>query len=148
MQTFASNWSKGLTGVDQVLFLDWGRLSDLLTEWNARLIGYDTSNPSSYLLENLACCSTNGYTRSIAQICSEKVPVGEDSCVGNSLTVDGLHPCMETLGGRLSAGVSCLIGCVYAKDQSSLQHNDTLKSCEKQCNDQFMTLEPVDHDSS
>jgi hypothetical protein len=59
-----------------------------------------------------------------------------------------MHPCMETVGARLSAGVACLLACVY-------NHNDTLldtnpdasfvRQCEEDCNNRFMTLKPVDH---
>jgi hypothetical protein len=141
VRKFAAEWPRGQDGVESVLFLDFGRLSDSLVEWNARLIGYDTSN-SSYLREHLSgCCPGQGRAKSIASVCSERVNTTESGCVLNSITVDGLHVCMKTVRGRFDAGVSCLIACGYNHDPPL--NNTGTRSCERQCNDRFMSLQPV-----
>jgi hypothetical protein len=95
IRKFVTEWPSGKYGVNHVLFLDLPSLQDLLLEWNARLIGFNTSD-SSYLQEHLAgCCPAMGYKRAIASICSEKVSTREKDCVRNSISVGGTHLCMQ-----------------------------------------------------
>jgi hypothetical protein len=54
---------------------------------------------------------------------------------------------METIGNRLSAGIACMLSCVYNHDDPSDEINPDLRSmrrCEDDCNKQFMSVRPVD----
>jgi hypothetical protein len=145
LRDFVRSWQTDAAagGVKHLLLLEFGDFADSLMEWNARLMGYDTS-VASYKMETLSCCPRRGYTQSIAQVCSARVLIGTKKCVGNSITVEGTHWCMGTIGGRFFAGTSCLLACAYNDapvDGSTATTN--MRHCEKRCNDQFMSLEPV-----
>jgi hypothetical protein len=145
IRNFTASWNGGHQGqghgVKHVLFLDFGTLADALLEWHARLIGYDTSN-TSYLMDNMGgCCPGKGFVKSIAQLCGEKVTHGSLECNGNMMSYDGTHWCMETFGGRFDAGIACLLGCVYNHETVD---RERVRSCEKDCNDRYMSLQPVE----
>jgi hypothetical protein len=92
--------------VEHLLLLEFGDFVDSLMEWNARLMGFDTS-VANYTMEQLG----EKGKPSIAQLCSTRVPVGSSTCERNSISLDGMHWCMETIGGRVFAGTSCLLAC-------------------------------------
>ena len=148
IRDFVRTW-EGLvgSGVEHLLLLEFGDFADSLMEWNARLMGFDTS-VANYTMEALSCCPGRGYKHSIAQLCSTRVPVGTNKCDGNSISVDGMHWCMETIGGRLFAGTSCLLACAFndeTRDRSTTSATTTtIRQCEQRCNDDFMSLKPVD----
>ena len=48
----SKNWPSGTHGVDRVQVLDFATFADSLMEWNARLMGMDTSS-ANYTLESL-----------------------------------------------------------------------------------------------
>jgi hypothetical protein len=106
------------------------------------LMGFDTS-VANYTMEAL-----EDSKQSIAQLCSTRVPVGSSTCEGNSISVDGMHWCLETIGGRLFAGTSCLLACAFnneTKDGSTNSATPTaIRQCEQRCNDAFMSLKSVD----
>ena len=52
-----------------------------------------------------------------------------------------MHWCVETIGGRYSASIACLLGCVYNGGDEKGIHD--IRKCEQACNDQFMSLFPV-----
>jgi hypothetical protein len=135
------------SGVEHLLLLEFGDFVDSLMEWNARLMGFDTS-VANYTMEALSCCPGRGYKQSIAQLCSTRVPAGTSKCEGNSISADGMHWCMETIGGRLFAGTSCLLACAFNNKTRDGSTNSatttTTRQCEQRCNDDFMSLKPVD----
>ena len=45
-----------------------------------------------------------------------------------------MHWCAETIGARYSVSIACL----------RILRNETLWECEEECNEQFMTIAPVD----
>jgi hypothetical protein len=63
-------------------------------------------------------------------------------CFFNRISRDGMHWCVETLEARYAASIACLLGCVYNGDEP--QNIAELRQCEQECNDQFMSLIPVD----
>jgi hypothetical protein len=76
------NWPSGKHGVNRVQVLDFSTFADSWMEWNARLMGMDTSD-ANYTLENLKfpytpkgmdCC------KSIAQVCVKRVPDQSIKC--------------------------------------------------------------------
>jgi hypothetical protein len=144
---FADTWTQQPTGnscsgVEQMAYYDLGRLADTLLEWNARLLGYDTSGNKSYIMDPL---KTPAHLKSlrlrfkIAHICAERVPSLSRTCAHNSILVDGIHLCMNTFSGRVYAGVACIIQCMYGNEDDK----DRRLACQRQCNEQFATLLPV-----
>jgi len=137
IQDFARAYSsKNNTGVDQVLTLEFGRLGDAVIALNAEQMGYNTTN-NDYLFDQ--CCPVEGLKRSIANVCAERASSGSRSCPGNMITRDGMHFCTESFNGRITAGVSCLLSCIYDGSDS-----DT-PACAQNCNDSFMSLLPIEH---
>jgi hypothetical protein len=66
---------------------------------------------------------------------------GDINCTTKSMiTRDGMHWCMKETGGRLSAGLACLIQCSLINDG---RDDKTIKACERRCNVQYMSLAPV-----
>ena len=47
---------------------------------------------------------------------------------------------MKETGGRLSAGLACLIQCSLINDG---RDDKTIRACERRCNVQYMSLAPV-----
>ena len=151
IRSFGKEWrSVEENGVQYVLVQEYGNFTHELIERHARAIGMNTSiDNDSYMLLRLNPRYAIKFPVSVAHACAT-LPRGRRNynCDRNVLTSDGMHPCMETVGARLSAGVACLLACVY-------NHNDTLldtnpdasfvRQCEEDCNNRFMTLKPVDH---
>ena len=67
-----------------------------------------------------------------------------EQCHLNRISVDGSHWCTNSLGPRHSASIACLLGCVYNGDAA--KDMKEIRICEQVCNDQFMTINPVDDD--
>jgi hypothetical protein len=150
IRNFVRTWEKsgdaGSSGVEHLLLLEFGDFVDSLMEWNARLMGFDTSI-ANYSMEEL-----RRGRQSIAQLCSTRVPAGSSTCEGNSISLDGMHWCMETIGGRLFAGTSCLLACAFNNETGDGSTNSftttTIRQCEQRCNDDFMSLKSVDVSST
>ena len=145
---FARNWTKthgnnknrkgGGAGVHTVYVLDQGRLSDELMEWNARLLGFDTTT-ENYTEVNLD--STNQtFRRTVGHVCGERVSHNSDDCVRNAITQDGMHLCMNIVGPRIAAGLACQLQCVHHNSSSNDITMDipSSTSCAEACNDQYM----------
>ena len=100
---------------------------------------------------------------SILQTCSKRVKVNSTNCIRNSISQDGMHWCMPAVAGRIGAAMSCLINCVYNENsgdnnnefdskneaddhrqQRQEQQQKSLRSCERNCNDMYMNVNPVD----
>lgn len=147
------------------LVLDYGTYSNHVIWANARHIGYDVSDPLTasdsvfdaegpgFLFERL---DQETWPPSIPHVCA-KIPTHRSHCDRNWLFSDGMHFCTETLSARIGSGVACLLGCVYNRRGGALSLLDThepeqrekghiddrLRSCERQCNRQFMSVRPV-----
>jgi hypothetical protein len=147
IRNFVRKWGKSDgdagSGVKHLLLLEFGDFADSLIEWNARLMGFDTS-VANYTMEQLNFKDNP----SIAQLCSTRVPVGNITCERNSISFDGMHWCMGTIGGRVFAGTSCLLACAFnneTRDGSTNSATTTaIRQCEQLCNDDYMSLKPVD----
>ena len=143
LHEFAQGWSyrNSDIGVTHVLVLELGRLVDEFMKWNARLMGYDTSD-QNYTMDRLK--QGKKIPRSIPLVCTER-PEGGGPCEPNLFSFDGMHWCMENMNGRVSAGVACLLGCVHNGIDNNKGKNFTgaVKGCEKRCNDQYMRFNQV-----
>ena len=60
-------------------------------------------------------------------------------CLNTKYTLDGMHWCMDEVGGRINGAFACLLKCI--EENNGLPE---LRQCEKQCNDKFMSLKPID----
>ena len=130
-----------------VVTLDDARLADTLLRENAIQQGYDVKEGKDWPLESYGFAmdtlnqEAHYFSHSIAQVRGDRVVTNSDSCENrNMLTVDGQHLCMKTFGGRLYAGMACVIRCAYRHSED----REELRECERACNDQYMTLKPLD----
>jgi len=56
----------------------------------------------------------------------------------NRISADGMHWCLESIGGRFVGGVACLLSCVQWERPFQ---NESFVSCEMQCNQKFMSMD-------
>lgn len=133
------------TYTTQVTVLDFARWTDQLMEYNARSIGKISDmemmgKNRSFALDRLGC---RKYPLSIAQGCAMLVQPGECNCQRNRVSHDGMHWCLESIGGRFVAGIACLLSCLvsYQPQHFSFQQ---LRTCEQQCNARFMSMQRLD----
>merc|ERR1712050_338549 len=114
--------------------IDLGGLNKILMEENAKALGYDTSN-KTYVTERLGNFPRARHAASIAQVCAERVPPNDVTCILNKVSLDGMHFCMKTYGARIFAAIACLLGCIY--NQNFIEQHER-NQCSSSCNDQFM----------
>ena len=139
--------SWGNPDLPNLLLMDFGGWTDQLMELNARLAGMNTTGNPQYMLERLGTKEWK-YPPSIAQICVKKnVAPGTPKCIRNMMSMDGMHWCMETLGGRIVGGISCLLQCSLLIDDMDASTDKSLErkrlilgNCQERCNDQFMSM--------
>ena len=133
---FARNWTKAhgrdKSGIRSVYVLDSGRLNNELMEWNARLLGIDTVHNNHSGTFHFTTKNGESISQSAAQVCG-KYPDDNGDCVRNSITEDGMHFCIHTLGPRYAAGVACQLQCAYPPTDSDGW------DCSQICNDRFMS---------
>jgi len=162
IRDIAKGWHlRNSTGVKHVLVQEYGTYHNHIIWSNARHIGFNVSAPlmmteemfhlegPTFLYDRLQ----NGeeWKPSIAQVCSERnwLGTGKAKCNRNYLISDGMHICPETMATRYGVTVACLLGCVYNRKSSGVdnqqQHDENkLRACERECNEQFMSVMPVD----
>ena len=71
---------------------------------------------------------------------------GDKNCtIRSGITEDGLHWCMNLFGGRLNAGLACVVQCslLNSYGEDLLTNSTTMRGCERSCNAQYMSLTPV-----
>jgi len=167
IREIAKSWEPpqaGSHGVRWVLVQEFANFTNQLIWTNAKHIGYNVSTldfsseewegrNADFLMDKL-----QNYSRfwlpSIPMICAEKARDGV-TCARNKISPDGAHWCSATVGPRYSASVACLLGCVYNGNwfnftiemmvAPSSMHR-SVRICEQECNDQFMSLVPVDEE--
>ena len=146
----AQSWEPpkdGQDGVQYVLVQEFSNFTSQILYENGKHIGYDTSS-NNFFFERLKG-GTTSWPQSIPMVCANKPTDNLDSeCKRNKISPDGIHWCVETLGPRFTASIACLLGCVYngRPPESSPDGLASVRQCEKDCNDQFMSLKRVgDH---
>ena len=163
----AKNWTKpppNKEGVRWVLVQEFGNFTNQILWENARRLGYDNvSVPdfarqdaweeagAEFLLDRLQQAGSipSKLSPSIPMVCSKplsfKKIINVTDCPRNKISSDGMHWCMESLGARYAASIACLLGCVFNGEGSeALRSDENVKKCEQACNDQFMSLVPVE----
>ena len=138
-----NHWSdihRERTGVNHVLLMDFGTWTDQLTEWNARMAGLNRSL-ANYTLQRLGCSK---HPPSIAMICTHPVPAGSCSCTRNMISIDGMHWCMESIGGRVTGAIACLLQCpLRYRHEDDKKEDATIQQCEQFCNRRFLSFEAI-----
>ena len=143
----ANEWQPpkdGQDGVQYVLVQEFSDFTSKILHENGKHIGYNTTS-NNFFFERLVGGSTS-WPQSIPMVCANKPKDNLDSeCQRNKISPDGIHWCVETLGPRFTASIACLLGCVYNKKppESSPEGLASVRKCEKDCNDQFMSLKRV-----
>ena len=155
--------------VQHVLVIDYGMYVNQVIWTNALYLNYNVSSPlsiggaatdhniyelegPSFLFDRLDKDSKD-FPPTIAMVCSS-TPTEDGKCNRNNLFSDGMHICPETLASRFAAGVACILGCVYNRrqkirayendDRSSTWIFERIRICERECNEQFLSVMPVD----
>jgi hypothetical protein len=165
----AMNWEsirQNKRGVKYILVQEFGQFTNEILWKSAQHLGIyknianysDTKNQynngwelsgTSFLLDRLPLAKRK-WPPSIPMVCAQPPGVNEKSnaCIRNRISSDGIHWCIETLGTRYSASIACLLGCVYngdEKEKMEMKNDDTgLRQCERGCNEQFMSIKPVE----
>jgi hypothetical protein len=126
--------------IPAVLVMEFGAWTDAINHMNAQLAGYDVSSESHHYL--LARLGGSKFPPSLAMACVDKVEPRSSGCTRNMLTIDGMHWCMESLGGRIVGGLTCLLQCTLevTKEKRNGGAGLLLRQCEERCNGRFMSL--------
>ena len=165
IRNVARNWIPRLPeegGPKTVLVQEFGNYTNQILLRNAQQIGYNTSTPDfakvgwekelTDILLHRHTLVGGEYPPSIPMVCgypleswSVKKELDQSMpCQFNMISRDGAHWCVECIGPRYDASVACLLGCVYNEKDPIIGRMNFLLQCEQQCNDQFMSLNPVD----
>lgn len=161
IREIATSWRarENTYGVRTVLILEYEMYYNHITWANARHIGYPVSHPlratrhdfdsegPSFLFDRLK--DGGEWSPSVSMVCSDTESLGTSrrTCNRNILFKDGMHVCPEKLAGRYAAGLACLIGCAHngaVGDTNSTTPESEVRTCEKECNEQFMSVLPVE----
>lgn len=165
IRDIARTWTYSEPGkVKHILVQEFGNFTNQILRMNAEHIqltntttpdfsqdGWETSG-ANFLLNRLS--SEPFWAPSISMVCANKTyprkndkNVEVEDCIRNKISRDGIHWCVETLGPRYSASISCLLGCVFNGNEPSTKSKTDmirLRECEYKCNEQFMSILPVD----
>lgn len=136
----------------------------LCSRGGAQHIGYNVSIPdfasyvgwenvgSDFLLHRYRGIKKMRHPPSIPMVCAYHIDplfsarnTSAGQCFFNSISRDGMHWCVETLGQQYAASVACLLGCVYnGKDRpgdGGSEDAEGLRGCERECNSRFMSCD-------
>ena len=140
------------------LVLEFGNLTNQILWSNARSLGMNVSDPRivssqpewelndniTTLFRRFRVCAGDGCLH-MPMVCAEYVHESSD-CLKNIISHDDTHWCTELIGARFSAGVTCLLGCAFNNCTGETKSAETIARCERNCNEQFMTLTPIRHE--
>jgi len=161
-RTWKFSPTNDLSSVRWILVQEFGNFTNQMIWTNAKHIGYDVDLNFSvngwegvnadFLLDRFEQVSKFSYSHSKPMVCAERPNgINAQSCVYNKISPDGMHWCSPILGPRYSASVACLLGCVYNGELSYLVEretynimNESIRVCEDECNQRFMSLVPVE----
>lgn len=151
--TWHENRNDDGKGVQHVLVQDYDAFYNHVIWANALHLGYNVSNPlvasrktfevegQQFLFDRLN--DGGKFSPSISMVCDTRQLTHDGGkCDRNILWMDGMHVCPETMTARYGASIACLLGCVY--NGESDKNDDLIRECEKECNEQFMSVMPAD----
>lgn len=165
IRQIAKQWAPSTTELNYprwILVQELGAFTNEMIWTNAKHIGYNVSLnfsiegwegvDSEFLLDRFEKRSRFNWPPSKPMVCATK-PNGTKigSCEQNKISPDGTHWCTPVVGPRYSASIACLLGCVYNEGLSYVAGvespnpniNMTIRICEEECNQRFMSLKPV-----
>jgi len=129
-------------GVQWIMVQEWSRFTSQIIRENGLSMGYNISSNDFYF-ERLVGGETS-WAQSVPMVCANKPKDNLHSeCKRNKISPDGIHWCVETLGPRFTASIACLLGCAYNErppDRATQRGVSSLRKCEHECNEQFMSL--------
>lgn len=134
------------TTIQHLLLMDFGRFVNEFTIINAEQIGMNTTGMDidELFSQRLGDKERNGCNNKIgspiALVCAENVPDGSCACKKNQVSCDGMHWCMETIGGKVVAALACLMQCPLKN--GSPEEIVQVQECEEECNSRFMSMKP------
>jgi len=150
----ARNITKSEGDVQYVLVQEFGNLTNQLLMENAKNLdllslhqrdidysreGWEVDVANVFLQR--PPITTKKWPPSYSQVCSSLPSNRTEACPGVKISSDGMHWCVETFGGRFTASIACLLGCVY--NVARPPTDEEIRKCEQRCNDQFMSLNVV-----
>mmetsp|Transcript_17068 Transcript_17068/g.20842 ORF Transcript_17068/g.20842 Transcript_17068/m.20842 type:complete len:548 (+) Transcript_17068:64-1707(+) len=124
-------------------------LRNMIWDYSNRTFRKFVLTLESMLSQRLLCCHREWDRQMIGYCCDEKVEHLEKKCTRNKFSRDGMHFCMDVVAGRIVGATSCLLKCsvdIYDVNESKFKnenYNKALRSCEKKCNRQYMSLKPI-----
>ena len=152
IQSLVTNFEPNRTipGITGLVMMDLAELTFQFIRANAPLLGYlnDTDSPDMpYLITRIQDYTT--YAKpAAAHVCAG--PIFETTgtarnftlCDKNAISLDGIHMCPATFGGRVVAAAGCLLQCLYSDSSGDVKERvqSGILDCQKECNDKFMTL--------
>jgi hypothetical protein len=145
IQNFANNYkpTNRTNSVQHVMTLNFGQLVWMMISWNAKLLGMVGSLEMIFTRKVGTIDRNDTFPPAEAHVCSRRMnpksKFGE--CIRNHLSYDGMHWCMDTIGGRVNAGLACLIGCAHNdKIDYTYARHLRIQDCAKACNNRFMRI--------
>ena len=137
--------------VEQVVVMDMAKFSYELFAHNAaglKMINYNNKEIDEFIAngrlstilnplisKRTKCCNTD-YGQIIAFACSRVREARKPKKCWNTLySLDGMHWCMDKVGGKINGAVACLVQCLENKWKFG-----KLKDCENVCNHNFMSM--------
>lgn len=99
--------------------MEFGNLIEQLMKDNALALGMDISDSTvPYWMERVTHYPKTLVPASVAHVCAERPkPSNRKRCPAqNMFSLDGMHYCMKTVGGRIFAAIGCLLGCSFNLD--------------------------------
>lgn len=124
-----------------ILVLNMDRLLHGIMEANAVELGM--TNYSSWINASIQeRLPAKTHPQSVLHVCSKRPTAVGAECEYNFVSLDGMHLCMETLGGRITAGIACLLGCFFNNEEEDVGV-DYLVRCERECNARYMNPNAV-----
>lgn len=148
IELFARDYKpeNGTDSVQHVMALDFGRLTWMLISWNAKLLGMTRPLDIVYARKVGTFDLNDPFPPSEVHVCSRRMNpksrFGE--CLRNHLSYDGMHWCMETIGGRVNAGLACLLSCAHNGEVDyTIERHLQVQECATRCNNLFMRIDSV-----
>ena len=132
--------------------MDLAELTNQFIQVNAGLLGYlnNTKSPEMTYLDVRLVDFTPNVRPAAAHVCAGPLFKRKPNllCDKNGITGDGMHMCTSTYAGHVVAATGCLLQCLNTGHGELLGGEKEAQaksvSCQKDCNDKYMTLGNVD----